>query len=128
MELISQQWQSPLQEGAIRMPAQPLVSIFCYCKNSASTIRRCIDSVLKQSYENIEFVIQDGASSDGTLEILRNYSDPRIKLISAPDAGPADAFWKAINRCGGDIVGSCLADEELLPHAVERAVAVFADE
>jgi glycosyltransferase involved in cell wall biosynthesis len=104
----------------------PLVSIFCFCKDRASTIRRCIESVLNQTYTNFEFVIQDGASTDGTLEIIRSYDDPRIKLVSEPDAGHHEAFWKVLHRCRGEIIASCLADEELLPHAVAEAVDLFA--
>ena len=104
---------------------QPLVSIICFCKDSATTIRRSIESVLNQTYRNIEFVVQDGVSTDGTLEILKGYGDPRIKLVSEPDSGPADAFWKVLNRCRGDIIGTCLSDEELLPGAIGRAVEVF---
>ena len=50
----------------------PLVSIMSFCKNREQTIRRSIDSVLSQSYTNIEFVIQDGASTDGTVGIIRS--------------------------------------------------------
>lgn len=104
---------------------QPLVSIISFCKDRASTIRRSIDSVLSQSYRNIEFVVQDGASTDGTLEILREYNDPRIKIVSEKDSGPAEAFWKVMNRCQGEIIGTCLSDEELLPGAIEKAVECF---
>jgi glycosyltransferase involved in cell wall biosynthesis len=107
------------------MIPEPLVSIFCFCKDRAATIRRCIESVLGQTYQNFEFVVQDGASTDGTLEILQSYKDPRIKLVSAPDAGPSEGFWKVINRCQGDIVASCLSDEELLPNAIKEAVDLF---
>jgi len=103
----------------------PLVSILSFCKDRASTIRRSVDSVLGQSYRHIEFVVQDGASTDGTSDILRGYQDPRIKIVSEPDSGPAEAFWKVLNRCRGDIVGTCLSDEELLPDAVARAVDLF---
>lgn len=105
----------------------PLVSIICFCRNRASMIRRCIESVIGQSYSNIEFVVQDGASVDGTFEILREYADrdDRIKLISAPDSGPAEAFWKVLHRCRGEIIGTCLSDEELLPSVVASAVERF---
>ena len=106
---------------------QPLVSIISFCKDRAQTIRRSVDSVVSQSYRHLEFVVQDGASTDGTLEILRGYNDPRIKLISEPDSGPAEAFWKVMNRCEGDIIGTCLSDEELLPGAIEKAVEFFRD-
>lgn len=101
---------------------KPLVSIFSFCKDCAPTIRRSIESVLKQSYRNIEFVVQDGASTDGTREILESYGDPRIKLVSEPDSGHCEAFWKVFQRCNGVLIGSCLSDEELRPDAVELAV------
>jgi glycosyltransferase involved in cell wall biosynthesis len=95
-----------------------------FVRNGARSVRRAVDSVLAQTYPNIEFVVQDGASTDGTLDILRSYGE-RIKLRSEPDSSPTEAFWRAILRCTGDVVGSCLADEELLPDAVERAVRAF---
>jgi glycosyltransferase involved in cell wall biosynthesis len=104
---------------------QPLVSILSFCKDRASTIRRSIDSVVGQSYRRLEFVVQDGVSTDGTIDILRSYEDGRIKLVSEPDSGPAEAFWKVLSRCQGDIIGTCLSDEELLPDAVAQAVEIF---
>ena len=103
----------------------PLVSIMLFCKNSASTIRRCAESVLGQSYRNIEFLVQDGASTDGTVDILSSYGDHRIKIVSEKDSGPGEAFWKVLNRCEGDFIGTCLADEELLPNAIQEAVERF---
>jgi glycosyltransferase involved in cell wall biosynthesis len=107
---------------------QPLVSIISFCKNRQASIRRSIESVLNQTYPNLEFVVQDGASTDGTLEILREYAarDPRVKIISEPDDGHEQAFWKVLRRCRGEIMGTCLSDEELMPDAVEKAVAIFA--
>jgi glycosyltransferase involved in cell wall biosynthesis len=104
--------------------ALPLVSIFMFVRNGASTIRRAIDSVLAQTYSNIEFIVQDAASTDGTLEILASYGD-RLKVVSVPDSGPNEGLWRALRRCNGAFVGSCLADEELLPDAVERAVGIL---
>lgn len=101
-----------------------LVSIFMFCKNRKATIGRAIDSLLAQTYRDIEIVVQDGASDDGTLEVLRSYGSA-IDLVSAPDEGGGDAFVKVMRRCRGKYMGSCLSDEELLPDAVERAVAVF---
>lgn len=107
--------------------AAPLVSIISFCRNRAAMIRRSIESVLNQTYPNIEFVVQDGASTDGTLEILREYAarDARLKLVSEPDSGPAEAFWKVLHRCRGDIIGTCLSDEEMLLDAVKTAVERF---
>ena len=103
-----------------------LVSIFMFVRNGAPSIRRAIDSVLNQTHPNIEFIVQDAVSTDGTLEILKSYGD-RLKLISEPDAGAHEGLWRGLVRCTGEFVGSCLADEELLPDAVERAVRVFQD-
>lgn len=102
----------------------PLVSILMFCRNGAPGIRRSIESIVNQTYENIQIVVQDGASTDGTLEILQSFGD-RIDLISEPDSGHNEAFWKALQRCNGEIIGSCLADEELLPGAVQTAVDLF---
>src|SRR5690349_15322780 len=95
-----------------------------FVRNGARSVRRAIDSIMAQTYPNIEFIVQDGASTDGTLEILQSYGE-RIKLKSEPDSSPTEAFWRAISRCTGEILGSCLADEELLPDAVDRAVRTF---
>src|SRR5882672_10816203 len=63
---------SEIVEGAARSIA-PRVSVFLFCRNRAGTIRRSVDSVLAQTYVDFEYVIQDGASTDGTLELLRQY-------------------------------------------------------
>ncbi len=99
--------------------SNPLVSIITICRNSERTIRRCIESVLSQSYTNIEYIIQDGASTDRTLDIIKGYRDDRIKLVSEPDRGGAsEAYFKGLCRCAGDIIGLCWADEEYFPHTV----------
>src|SRR5258706_8428715 len=127
MDSLHQKWFARTSSDTARIMGEPLVSIICFCKDRSTTIRRCIDSVLGQTYSNIEFVVQDGASTDGTLEILQSYQerDPRVKIISEKDSGPAEGFWRVMNRCQGDIIGTCLSDEELLPDAIERAVKHF---
>ncbi|HVA15185.1 MAG TPA: glycosyltransferase, partial [Stellaceae bacterium] len=114
----------------IAASTQPLVSVNCFCKNRISTIRRCVESVLNQTYGNWEFVVQDGASTDGTLELLQDYArrDPRIKIVSEPDSGPAEAYWKVMHRCEGDYIATCLSDEELVPEALEKCVRWFGAE
>ena len=102
----------------------PRVSIVMFCRNGARSIHRSINSVLSQSYPNLEYVVQDGASTDGTLEILKSYGS-HIKLESAADSGTNDGFWRALQRCTGDIIGCCLVDEALTPHAIERAIQEF---
>jgi glycosyltransferase involved in cell wall biosynthesis len=110
--------------------AQPLVSVICFCKNRVNLIPRSIQSVLNQTYANWEFVVQDGASTDGTLELLQDYArrDSRIKIVSEPDSGPAEAYWKVMQRCEGDYIATCLSDEELVPDALEKCVRWFGAE
>jgi Glycosyl transferase family 2 len=103
---------------------KPLVSVFMFVRNGVPSVRRALDSVLAQTYPNIEFIVQDGASTDGTRGILESYGD-RLKIVSEADSGPSDGLMRALRRCSGQFIGSCLADEELLPDAVERAVEVL---
>ena len=103
---------------------KPLVSVLTFCRNGEKTIRRCVESVLKQSHRNIQYVVQDGASTDATPSILVEYGD-KVDLVSAADGGTNDAFWRALQRCRGEYIAVCLADEELLPTAIERAVKEF---
>ncbi|UYN97323.1 MAG: glycosyltransferase [Enhydrobacter sp.] len=102
----------------------PLVSILMFVRNGAASIDRALRSVRNQTWTNIEFVVQDAVSTDGTLEKLRALGST-LKLVSAPDRGPNEGLWRALNRCQGEFIGSCLADEELLPNAVEHAVRVL---
>ena len=84
------------------------VSIITVCYNSAATIRRTIESVLWQTYQDIEYVIVDGASKDETLQIIKEYQKlfgERMKLVSEPDKGIYDAMNKGIRLAGGGLLG-----------------------
>jgi len=102
----------------------PLVSILTPSYNCARFIERCILSVLSQDYPKIEHIIQDSASEDGTIEILKKYTG-RVNWLSEPDRGQSDGLNRAIKRCHGDIIGVLNADDEYLPHAVSWAVENF---
>lgn len=108
----------------------PLVSIFLSCKNSERTLRRSIESIVSVSrcYPNIEYVIQDGVSKDNTLRIIAEYAPlfgDRLKLVSEEDSGATEGFWRAMQRCSGDIICCCQSDEELLPNALDLAIDNF---
>lgn len=79
--------------------------------NSANTIVETIKSVLAQDYKNIEYIIIDGASTDGTLEIINQYSSQITKIISEKDAGIYDAMNKGLAAATGDIVGILNSDD-----------------
>lgn len=89
------------------------ISIITVAYNAVSTIAGTIDSVLSQKEIDIEHVIVDGNSKDGTKEIVQKYADidPRIKWISEPDSGLYDAMNKGIKMASGDIVGIINADD-----------------
>lgn len=109
------------------MADTPLVSLFLFVRNGGKSLRRSVRSVRAQTYPNIEFVVQDAVSTDNTLDIIREEYGPDAKIVSEPDTGTSDGLWRALKRCTGEFVGSCLSDEELLPDAVERAVPLLRD-
>jgi glycosyltransferase involved in cell wall biosynthesis len=93
------------------MKAIPKVSIITVCKNSANTIIKCIDSVVNQTYKNIEYIIIDGDSSDDTLKMIQSFGEQISKLISEPDNGIFDAMNKGIAESTGDYIIFLNADD-----------------
>lgn len=86
------------------------ISIITVCFNAEDTIADTIQSVLSQDYEDVEYIIVDGKSTDRTLEIIQSYQK-RIKLISEKDQGIYDAMNKGINIANGDVIGILNADD-----------------
>lgn len=78
------------------------LSIIIPTYNSESTIKRCLDSILCQSFSDFEVLIMDGVSKDETLQIVSEYQDDRIKIHSEPDEGIYDAMNKGINLSQGE--------------------------
>lgn len=87
------------------------VSIITVVFNGASTLKSCIDSVLSQDYKDIEYIIVDGKSTDGTVELIQSYGSKIARLLSEPDKGIYDAMNKGIALATGDIVGILNADD-----------------
>jgi Glycosyl transferase family 2 len=100
---------------------RPLVSVVTACRNSGLFIEQCITSVRNQKYPHVEHIVQDGASTDGTVNILRRY-EGSVDWISEPDGGQSDGLNKALQRCRGDVIGVLNADDEYLPDAAAWAV------
>lgn len=88
-----------------------LVSIITVTYNSAKTLEETIKSVINQSYSNIEYIIIDGGSTDGTLNIIKKYSDYISYWVSEPDKGIYDAMNKGINIAKGEIIGIINSDD-----------------
>lgn len=105
------------------------VSIVTITYNSDKTLRDTMESVLKQTYPDIEYIIKDGGSKDRTMDIVHEYEPKfsgRLKYISAPDAGIYDAMNKGIELATGDIIGIINSDDYLsFPNSIERIVDGF---
>ncbi len=87
------------------------ISLITVVYNSQNTIRRCIESVISQNYSNIEYIIIDGGSTDGTLQIIEQYRAHINFFLSEPDKGIYDAMNKGINAATGKIVGTLNSDD-----------------
>jgi glycosyltransferase involved in cell wall biosynthesis len=99
------------------------ISIITVVFNRAKTVERAIQSVLSQSYSNIEYLVIDGASTDGTLEVIEKYRDHIHTIVSEKDKGMYDALNKGIQLATGDIVGILHADDEFADVEVIQKVA-----
>ena len=104
------------------------VSVITVCYNAAATIEQTILSVLAQTYPDIEYVVIDGGSTDGTLGIIEKYRDRLGYFVSEPDGGIYDAMNKGIARSTGGIVGILNADDWYEPGAVQDVVTAFGQE
>jgi glycosyltransferase involved in cell wall biosynthesis len=105
--------------------ARPLVSIVTVALNRAASIGRTIESVLGQVYRPIEYVVIDGGSQDGTVEVIGRYADRLGYWVSEPDRGISDAFNKGLARATGAVIGLVNADDWLAPEQIATGVAAL---
>jgi glycosyltransferase involved in cell wall biosynthesis len=104
----------------------PRISIITVCLNSAQTIRDTLISVASQDFHEVEHLIIDGGSRDGTLEVVRAEAGPCARLVSEPDLGIYDAMNKGIGLATGDVVGFLNADDTFAgPHVLQRVCEVM---
>ena len=103
---------------------KPTLSIITVVYNNVRDIERTMLSVLNQSYAHIEYIVVDGASSDGTLEIIQRYQDRLSKVVSEKDAGIYDAMNKGLALASGDYVLFMNSGDEL--YAPDTVEIVFA--
>lgn len=101
------------------MNSRPKISVVTVSYNAATTIEKTIQSVIYQSYPNIEYIIIDGGSTDGTIDVIKKYEDRIAYWVSEPDKGIYDAMNKGISRVTGSFVGIINADDWYAQNAIE---------
>lgn len=107
------------------MSTLPRVSVITTTYNDAANLGKIMEQVARQDYKNLEYIIVDGGSADGTHELIRKMEERmpgRVRWISEPDSGIYDAINKGIRLATGDIIGCCFdryADENVISRMVE---------
>jgi len=105
----------------------PLVSIVTVSYNQAEFLEEALLSVLKQDYKNIEYIVFDGGSTDGSVDILRKYEKDISFLNIGPDGGASAALNAGFEKSKGQILAYINSDDVLLPGTVSRWVEYFKD-
>jgi glycosyltransferase involved in cell wall biosynthesis len=123
------------QSGGMRMKGyllensadRPLVTVVTAVFNGQTYLAGCLESVLRQDYPNIEHIVLDGGSSDGTVDVLRQYDDRIAYWKSEPDKGVYDAWNKALVEARGEWICFLGVDDELLPGALSAYMELAAN-
>jgi glycosyltransferase involved in cell wall biosynthesis len=111
--------------GPARDESLPSISVVTPSLNQAEYIEETIRSVLLQGYPNLEYIVIDGGSTDGTVEIIKKYLPWLTYWVSEPDGGQSDALNKGFARATGDLLGWQNSDDIYLPNAFRRMADEF---
>lgn len=110
------------------MSDTPLASVCIPAYNNAAYISETIESVLKQTYENLELVICDDQSKDDTVKVIETFKDPRIRLIkNEKNLGMSGNWNNCLSHCKGEFIKLICADDVLAPEALEKEVQALID-
>lgn len=104
---------------------EPKISIITPSFNQVNFIEKTIQSVLDQQYPNLEYIIIDGTSTDGSVEIIQKYQENLSFWVSEPDSGQADALAKGFSKATGDIMGWLCSDDLLEPGCLWDVAELF---
>jgi glycosyltransferase involved in cell wall biosynthesis len=106
----------------------PLISIVTVVYNGASTLEQTILSVINQTYKNIEYIIIDGGSTDGTIDIIKKYEKHLAYWVSEPDEGIYDAMNKGIDKATGEWINFLGSDDVIYTHSTLDICGIFMNE
>ena len=109
------------------MDDSPFFSIITVTRNAQATIEICVNSIINQDFQDFEYIVIDGLSSDLTPEILSKYSSQIDLLLSESDNGLYFAMNKGLNLARGKVIGIISSDDILLPEALSKVAQVFGD-
>jgi glycosyltransferase involved in cell wall biosynthesis len=107
--------------------ALPKISIVTPSFNQAEYLEAALQSILDQNYPNLEYIVIDGGSTDGSVEIIRKYADRLAYWVSEPDGGHMDAINKGFRRSTGEIMGWLNSDDMHCPWALKNVAHIFQD-
>jgi glycosyltransferase involved in cell wall biosynthesis len=107
------------------MERSPLISIVTIVKNGENYLDQTITSVLAQTYPNIEYIVIDGGSSDGTIDIIKKYEEKIAYWLSEPDNGISEAFNKGIKVASGELIGIVNSDDWFEDGAIKNVVEIY---
>ena len=99
-----------------------LVSIIVPCFNASATLKRCVDSLLKQSYENLEIIVINDGSKDDSLKILQSYNDPRLVIIDKKNEGVSATRNAGVRYANGEYISFVDSDDYVDVHYIKKMV------
>ncbi|MBQ6518345.1 MAG: glycosyltransferase [Anaerolineaceae bacterium] len=103
------------------------ISVITPSYNQSAYLKQTMDSVLSQGIPGMEYVVIDGGSTDGSVELIRSYEDRLTGWVSEKDRGQADAVNKGVSRTAGDVIGWLNSDDLYLPGAVSKALRYLSE-
>ena len=112
-------------EARTSAAAPVVISVVTVVRNARDALARTLESVLDQGWEALDYIVIDGASTDGTVDVIRAYEDRLALWISEPDGGIYDAMNKGIAHAEGDVVGLLNAGDRYAPGALRAVAAAF---